>query len=152
MPEQWKESIIVPIYKKGDKTDRRTYRGISLLSVTHRILTNIRLSGLTPYSEKITEDHQSGFQRNGSTTDHIFCICRILEKKWEYSEALHQLFVDSKKAYDSVWREGMCNILTEFGIPMKLVRPIKMCLNEMFSRVWVGRHLSYMFPIKNGLK
>jgi hypothetical protein len=44
------------------------------------------------------------------------------------------------------------NILIEFGIPMKSVRLIKMCLNEKYSGVWVGKNLSYMFPIRNGLK
>jgi len=44
------------------------------------------------------------------------------------------------------------NIIIEFGIPMKLVRLIKMYLNETFSRVQVGKHLSDMFPIGNGLK
>jgi hypothetical protein len=44
------------------------------------------------------------------------------------------------------------NIITEFGIPMKVVRLIKMYLNETFSRVQVGMHLSDMFPIGNGLK
>jgi hypothetical protein len=46
-------------------------------------------------------------------------------KKWEYNEAVHQLFIDFKKAYDSVRREVLYNILIEFGIPMKLVRLIK---------------------------
>jgi hypothetical protein len=54
-------------------------------------------------------------------TDQIFCICLILEKKWEYNGAVHQLFIDFKKAYDSFRREVLCNILTEFGIPRKLV-------------------------------
>jgi len=44
------------------------------------------------------------------------------------------------------------NILTEFGITMKLVRLIKMCLTEMFSRVQVGKNLCDMFPIRNVLK
>jgi len=35
---------------------------------------------------------------------------------------------------------------------MKLVRLVKICLTEMYSRVWVGKHLSDMFPIRNGLK
>jgi hypothetical protein len=63
-----------------------------------------------------------------------------------------QLFIDFKKAYDSVRREVLCNILIEFGIPMKLVRLIKMCPNESYSRVRVGKNLSDMLPIRNGLK
>jgi len=97
-------------------------------------------------------DHQCGFRRNRSTTDHTFCIRQILEKKWEHNEAVHQLFIDFKKAYDSVRREVLYNILIEFGIPKKLVRLIKMCLTEMYSRVQVGKNLSEIFPIRNGLK
>ena len=58
----------------------------------------------------------------------------------------------SKKAYDSVRREVLYNILIKFGIPMKLLRLIKMCLSETYNRVRVGKNLSEMFPIKNGLK
>ena len=49
-------------------------------------------------------DHQCGFRRNRLTIDHIFCICQILEKKWECNEEVHQLFIDFKKTYDSVGR------------------------------------------------
>jgi len=52
----------------------------------------------------------------------------MFEKKWEYNDAVHQLFIHFKKAYDSVRREVLYNISTEFGIPMTLVRLIKMCL------------------------
>jgi hypothetical protein len=65
---------------------------------------------------------------------------------------VHQLFIDFKKAYDSVKREVLYNILLEFGIPKKLVRLIKMCLNETYSKVHVGKLLSDKFPIQNGLK
>jgi len=63
---------------------------------------------------------------------------------------VHQLFIDLKKAYDSVRREVLYNILIEFGSPMKLVRLIQMCLNETCSRDGVGKNLS-MFPIRNVL-
>jgi len=74
LPEEWKELIIVPMYKKGDKTDFSNYRGISLLPITFKILSNILLSKLTPYAGEIIEDH--------STADHILCIGQILEKNW----------------------------------------------------------------------
>ena len=81
MPEERKESIIVHIYKKGDKTDCSNYSGITLVSITYKILSNILLSGLTPQAEKIIGDHHCRFRRIRSTTDHKFSIRQILEKK-----------------------------------------------------------------------
>jgi hypothetical protein len=100
------ESISVPIYKKCDKADSNNYhRGISLLSTVYKILSNILLASLTPYVNEVTGDHQCGFRRNRSTMDQIFYIRQILEKKWEYNGTVHQLFIDFKKAYDSIKRE-----------------------------------------------
>jgi len=65
---------------------------------------------------------------------------------------VYQLFIDLKKAYDSVRTEVLNNILTGFGILKKLVRLIKMCLNETCSRSRVDKNLSDMFPIMNGSK
>jgi hypothetical protein len=59
-------------------------------------------------------------------TDQILYICKILEKKWEYNGTVHQLFIDFKKASESVMREVLYNILTESGIPRKLAGLIKM--------------------------
>jgi hypothetical protein len=59
---------------------------------------------------------------------------------------VHQLFIDFKKAYDLVEREVLYNMLLEFGIPKKLVRLIKICLNETYSKVHIGKLLSDKFP------
>jgi hypothetical protein len=99
LPDQWKESIIVPVDKKSAKTDNNNYRGISLLSTPYKIVSNILLSRLGRYIDEIIGDHQSGFQHNISTTDQIICIRQVLEKKWEYNKTVHQLFIDFKKAY-----------------------------------------------------
>jgi len=61
LPKEWKESIIVPIHKKGDETGCNNYRGISLLPTTYKILSNILLSRLIPYAKEIIRDHQCGF-------------------------------------------------------------------------------------------
>jgi hypothetical protein len=59
-PDQWK-SIIVPLHKKGVKTNCNTYRGISLLSTSYKMLSNIILSRLSPYIDEIIGNHQCGF-------------------------------------------------------------------------------------------
>jgi hypothetical protein len=63
---------------------------------------------------------------------------------------VRSLFIDFWKVYDFVRKEVLYNILFEFSIPMKLVRLIKMCLNETYGMVRVGKNLSDMFPGKNG--
>jgi len=65
---------------------------------------------------------------------------------------VHHLLIDFKKAYDSVRREVLYNILTDNGIPMKFWWLKKMCLYEKSSGVQVGKHLSGMFPTRNGMK
>ena len=72
LTEEWKESITVPIYKKGDIIDFSNYRGMSPLSTVYKMLSNNLPSRLTPYAEEIVRDHQYGFQRNRSNTVHIF--------------------------------------------------------------------------------
>jgi hypothetical protein len=74
---------------------------------------------------------------------------RKLRKKGEGT--VHQLFVDFNKDYDSVRREVFYDILNEFGIPVKIGRLLKMCLNETYSRAQKGKYLSGAFPIINVL-
>jgi hypothetical protein len=83
-----------------------------------------------------------GFDVTDQLLIRFSAFVRYWRKKWEYDE----------KAYDSVRREVLYNILIEFGVPMKLVRLIKMRLNEAYSRICIGNHLSHRFPIQSGLK
>jgi hypothetical protein len=96
--------------RKSDKSDCCNYLSISLLSTSYKILCNILLSRLIPYADEIIRDHQCRFRRNSLTTAHIFYIRQILQKNWEYNGTVHQLFIDFKKAYDSVRREALYNI------------------------------------------
>jgi hypothetical protein len=70
-----------------------------------KILSNILLSRFSPHIDEIIGDHQCGFRNNRSSADQIFGNRQILEKKLEYNETVHQLFIDFKKAYDLVIRE-----------------------------------------------
>ena len=92
------------------------------------------------------------FDATGRLLIMYSAFAKYLRKKREYNEEVHPLFIDFKKAYDSVWREVLYKILIEFGIPRKLVRLVKMSLTETYSTVRVGKNVSDKFPIRNGLK
>jgi len=131
LPEEWRsQSLYLSI--------RRVIKQIVVIigpyhfCQLHKIFVQHPALKVNSICIEIIGDHHCGFLRNRSTTDHIFCIRQILEKKLEYNEAVHQLCIDFKKAYDSVSREVLYNIFIEFGVPMKLVRLTKMCLTEMY--------------------
>jgi hypothetical protein len=81
----------------------------------------------------------------------MLCFCQILEKKWDYDETVYQLFIELKNSYYSGRMEVLHSILTEFGVPMKLARMIKMCLSETYSEVKV-KYLLDIYPVQYGLK
>jgi hypothetical protein len=89
------------------------------------MLSIILLSRIISYTDGIIGDNQCGFRLNRSATDQIY-IRQILEKKWEYNGTIHQLFIDFKKAYNSVRREVLYNILIQIEIPRKIVGLINM--------------------------
>jgi hypothetical protein len=127
-------------YKKGDKTDCSKYHGYC-----YQTISDIFISTLSPDADEIIGDHQLCFRHNRSTADQKICIYQKLVKKWEYNETVHQLLIDFKKAYDSVRREVLYNILIEFGVPIKLLRLIEMRLNETYSKVPIGKHCLIVF-------
>jgi hypothetical protein len=121
------------------------------LPTTYKTLSNIPLSRLIPYVEEI----MGIINADSDAIDQLRIMYSVFVKylrKNGNNEAVHQLFIDFKKAYASVRRQALYNILIEFGVPKKLVRLIKMCLIETYSRIWVGKNLSGMFPNRNVLK
>jgi hypothetical protein len=69
----------------------------------------------------------------------------------ECNETVLQLFIDFKKVHDSVRREVLYSTIIKFGLPMKPVRLIKMCLNGIYSKVCIGQHFSDNFALENDL-
>jgi hypothetical protein len=80
LPEEWKESNNILMYRMGNKTDYSNYRGISHLSPAYKMLSNIMFSSLTLYAEEINGGHQCGFRRNRSTTDQYSAFIKYFRK------------------------------------------------------------------------
>jgi hypothetical protein len=79
---------------------------------------------------------------------HSACVKYLRKSRNTVSQCISCICIDFKKAYGSVRREILYNILIEFDIPMKLLRLIIMCLNETCSRVQLDTHLSDMFLLR----
>ncbi|KAL4098346.1 hypothetical protein QTP88_022976 [Uroleucon formosanum] len=152
MPEEWKKAVIIPIHKKGDKTECGNYRGISLLNSAYKVFSKVLLNRISPYIEENRGEYQCGFRKGRSTIEQITIIGRIIEKKYEYQQDLWQIFVDFKKAYDSVHRESLYNIMTEFGIPKKLRNLVRMCMEGAHYKVRIDQTISETFTVETGLK
>lgn len=151
-PVQWYSGVICPIHKKGSRKKCSNYRGIALLPTAYKILSYVLLSRLEPYSDKIIGDYQCGFRRNRSTVDQIFTLKQLMEKRWEYAQSIHSLFVDFAKAYDSIDRPTLYRILTRFKIPQKLVRMVEVATRESRMTVRVGASLTDEFDVVTGLR
>jgi hypothetical protein len=88
LPDQWKESTIVPIYKKDDKNDCSNYHGISLLSSPYIILSNIFHPVLCTYLDEITGEHQCEF----GVTDQLLHLSDTAEKMEVHGDSTSAIY------------------------------------------------------------
>ena len=125
IPDQWKLSNIVPVPKKGDLTKTDNYRGISLTSIVSKTLNKILLNRMKPSLEEVLRDNQNGFRPGRSTTSHILALRRVMEGAKAKNLKATMVFIDFKKAFDSVHRGLLMKKLRAYGIPKAIVRLIE---------------------------
>ncbi|KAL4153259.1 hypothetical protein QTP88_001103 [Uroleucon formosanum] len=152
IPKEWQLAIICPIYKKGDRSRYQNYRGISLLNTMYKALSGLILNRIKPYIKDIIGDYQCGFMSGKSTIDHNFIVKQLVKEHYEFDNDLHLLFIDYKQAYDSINREVLWDTLITFGIPAKIVKMIKLCMNKTRCKVRFDQHISDEFEVKTGLR
>jgi sorting nexin-29 len=104
MPRDWTMGVICPIHKKNDKLVCDNYRGIMLLNTAYKVFAQVLAGRLAPETEPLLGEYQCGFRPQRSTMDSIFVVRQVLEKCYEFDVDIHQLYIDFRKAYDSIKR------------------------------------------------
>lgn len=153
-PKDWSKSVIVPIYKKGDTNNTDNYRGIALTSVISKVYTyilNKRLSMWASREEKINEE-QAGFRAGYSTLDHIFTLYNLVEKYLLKNTKFYVAFVDFRKAFDSVNRNALWNVLRKTGVNGKLYRALRSIYDSVLACVRDKSIYTDFFECPKGVK
>ena len=127
VPQQWKDAVITVLHKKGDKTECGNYRGISLVSHAVKILLKVAARRLGAYCEAkgLLPEEQCGFRPDRSTTDVMCVVRRLQEIGWKAGVSLFMCFIDLQKAYDTVDRTLLWQILTRIGVPPQMIAVIR---------------------------
>ena len=155
VPQEWKDATIKVLYKKSDRFDCNNYRGISLVSHAGKVLLKIVANRLSDYCEAhgILPEEQCGFRPDRSTIDMLFVVRRLQELGRRRKIPLYMCFVDLQKAYDSVDRELLWQVLARAGIPEEMIAVIRQFHDGMQARVRLDNgELSEWFAVTQGLR
>lgn len=152
MPPDLRDAIMIPLFKKGDRTVCGNYRGISLLSSVGKLFAKIVLGRLGRLAEEVLPETQCGFRPHRGTIDMIFCARQLQEKSREHRRPLHFVFYDLEKAFDSVPRSALWAVLGRCGCPAKFVSIVRGFHDGMVARIQLDGVTSEPFAVTAGVK
>ena len=155
MPDIWCQGLITPIYKSGDKSDPTNYRGICVSSCLGKMFSSILNQRLYLYFEenKILHNSQIGFLPENRTADHVFTLRTLIDKYVHYhKEKVYACFVDFRKAFDSVWHEGLFYKLLKINIGGHFYNLIKTLYCSSTCSIRIAENKTRSFSYSRGVR
>ena len=154
-PISWSRILLIPIYKKGNVSEPNNYRGIALMDILSKVYISILTKRLTFYVEaygRIAES-QAGFRSGYSTVDNAFVLYSLVSKYFNKNKRpLYVAFVDFEKAFDSVSRPILYNVLHKNGVQGNLFRAIQAIYSSVKACVKSNEGISNVFSCPIGLR
>ena len=148
-PSIWKKSQITPVPKKGNLSLATNY--ISLLPIAAKIYNKLILNRLLPNVEPLLRNNQNGFRAGRSTLSQILSLRRIIEEATFCNLDAAFVFVDFSKAFDSIDRSKMFEILELYGIPIEIIEAIKILYTDTSATILTPDGETQSFSIKAGI-
>ena len=152
VPLKWKRGLIIKIPKKGNLRECKNWRGVTLLPVASKILGRIIIERICIGIDHRLRKEQAGFRSGRGTTEQIFILRNILEQVNEWQATLYINFVDFEKAFDSVHRNGLWTIMSQYGIPQKIINIVKAMYDGFECAVVEEEATSEWFELTTGVK
>ena len=152
IPMEWKKGLLVKLPKHGDLSQCSKWRGITLLSIPSKVLTRIILERMKKSIDQKLRDEQAGFRKERSYNDQIATLRVIVEQTMEWQTPLYVCFIDFEKAFDSVDRQAICDILRHYSVPDKIISVIRRLYEGFACQVIHSGRLLEDFDISTGVR
>jgi hypothetical protein len=156
VPQDWKNAIIIPLHKSGDRKVASNYRGISLTSHAGKIVERMILHRLGPHFMAQTDcipDTQFGFMKDKGVVDALGISRQLATLTVDRARGkLFRCYIDLTKAYDRVNRQLMWELLRRYGVPAIIVSVIQSFHEGAQARVRLNGKYSKPFVLETGLK
>ena len=156
VPTDWLRGVIVPIHKDGDIQLPANYRPITLLSIVGKVYTGVLQRRLMDWSEAhgILAEEQGGFRPGRGCPEQIYALTELIHLRRLRSARTYACFIDIRKAYDTVWHDGLKMRLLECGIHGAMYRALSSLYSGGESTVRLRGEAGYtdFFPIDTGVR
>ena len=156
VPAIWLKGLITQVHKNGDPFDPDKYRPICVLSCLCKFFTNLLNSRIYDalMKEKVINPVQIGFVENHRTTDHIFTLRTIISKHVSATRQgkIYACLVDFKKAYNTVWYEGLFTKLSKVNIEGQFLKLIESLYRQSCCAVKVGKFRTEFILCEKGVR
>ena len=148
----WQESAVVNLFKEGDRADPGNYRGIALISCLGKLYLSLWARRLSEHAEATLEEGQGGFRRYRSTVDQALSLHEVLRRRKREGKTSFLCFIDFRKAFDTVWHDGLWKALWDSGVKGKAWRVVRSLYTSMRASVRLGDKESRKVSMHQGVR
>jgi exonuclease III len=152
VPAAWQSATIINLFKEGDRTDPKNYRGIALISCIGKLYFSLWANRLALRGETGLQEEQGGFRRWRSTVDQALVLREILTQRKAAGKTTYLCFVDFRKAFDTVWHTGLWKRLWDSNIRGKPWRIIQNLYSSIRAKVRLGNVTSREVKMQQGVR
>lgn len=153
LPQEWKLGSVVPIFKKGDRHRPENYRPVSLTAIPCKVLESLIKDKLMEHllSHDLLSKDQHGFRPKRSCDTQMLEVIEDWSRVLEEKSPLDAVYLDYRKAFDSVPHERLLHKLWCYGVRGKLLKWIRAFLTFRKQQVIVGSSASNWAAVTSGV-